>query len=301
MKQQPLEEKRTHSTVFVPYSYYHCTLSEHFKYVPLHWHREFEISYISEGTGCFRCENNLITGCKGDIIIIPPNTPHSVMRSGTRSVCYDTLVFNKNLLSDPSGSRAYIELLQPIIDGRLKFSTRISKNNCRYMELKTAIENIISCAKKNSAKYDLLMKCELLRLVWLLLESEETHYSVSETARCPEGIRKAIDFILDNYPDNITIEQLADVAHLSKSCFMDKFKRETGQSAVTYINGIRIKNACEILISTNKSASLAAFESGFRNISNFNRQFLKYVGCSPSKYRKILISAHHEETNTPSD
>jgi len=288
MKTISEKEKRQHSTLLVPYSYYQCAIPEHFKYVPLHWHNEFEINYISDGTGSFRCGDTVFTAGKGDIILIPPDMPHSITQEGDHAFYYNTLVFSKSLLQDSSGSRAAIELIKPFTDGRLKPPVRITRNCCRYEEIKTVTKSILSCSEKDCAKYDLLMKSELLRLLWLLADSGKLKSSVSETAGYSQEIARAVDFILENFSENITIEQLAISAHLSKSCFMGRFKREVGQSAVAYINSIRIKKACEILISTSKSASAAAFESGFRNISNFNRQFLRHVGCSPTEYRKTV-------------
>lgn len=288
------EEKKRHSTLLVPYSYYNCKIPEYFEYVPLHWHNEFEINYILEGRGNFRCGDNLFLADKGDMIIIPPDTPHSIMQRENEIFHYDTLVFSKSLLSDPSGSRISVELLCPLTEGRLKFPIRITEDNCRYGEMKTSLKNIMLCAKEDNARYDLLMKSELLKLIWLLLETGEIRGSVSESAKYSKEIQNAVNFISHHFSENITIEQLALLTHLSKSCFMGKFKREVGQSAVTYLNCIRIKNACEILISTDKSTAAAAFECGFRNISNFNRQFLRYVGCSPTEYKKTVRIHLHD-------
>ncbi len=288
MKRPSEKEKIQHSTFLVPYSYYRCEIPESFRSVPLHWHNEFEINYIANGTGCFRCDDTLFCVNGGDIIMIPPNMRHSVVQAENHTLYYHTLVFSKNLLSEPSRDRAYIELVQPIVDGKLKFSVHISGNGHQYLEMQKTAETIMFCAGKNCAKYDLLMKSELLRLVWLLFECGEIQDSISETAKYSEEIQNTVHFILKHFPDNITIGQLASFAHLSKSNFMRKFKQEVGQSAMAYLNCIRIKNACDILISTEQRTSDAAFQSGFRNLSNFNRQFLRYVGCSPSEYRKTV-------------
>lgn len=82
---------------------------------------------------------------------------------------------------------------------------------------------------------------------------------------------------------------LAQLIPLSKSYFMYCFKRITGTSIVSYITQIRIKNACEMLLSTDKQVVRIAMECGFDNLSNFNRQFKKNVGCSPLKYRKSFL------------
>ena len=59
-----------------------------------------------------------------------------------------------------------------------------------------------------------------------------------------------------------------------------------GMSAITYINQVRLKKACQLLTDTNESILDIATLCGFNNISNFNVQFKKHVGIPPYVYRK---------------
>ena len=88
--------------------------------------------------------------------------------------------------------------------------------------------------------------------------------------------------IQEHFADPITIEELARLSHLSKSYFMSCFKQTFGLGAVEYLTQFRIKAACEALRSTTQSVSEIAYDNGFRNLSNFNRQFRSKVGCTPS-------------------
>ena len=99
-------------------------------------------------------------------------------------------------------------------------------------------------------------------------------------------IRPAIEYINDNFSEAVTVEKLAEITHISKSYFMRLFKETAGVGAIEYLSQLRIKKVCEILLKTDKTAAEAAFECGFRNISNFNRQFRKFAGCTPKEYRK---------------
>ena len=70
---------------------------------------------------------------------------------------------------------------------------------------------------------------------------------------------------------------------------MNRFKEYVGLSAIEYITHFRIEKACKELAGTNKSVMEIAFECGFSNLSNFNRQFRRIAGCSPTKYRKRQV------------
>ena len=84
--------------------------------------------------------------------------------------------------------------------------------------------------------------------------------------------------------ENITIADLAGQVNLSQSYFMQKFREMAGMGAAEYLNRLRIQKACEEILS-GSSISGAAFDCGFRNLSNFNRQFRMMVGCTPREYR----------------
>ena len=95
---------------------------------------------------------------------------------------------------------------------------------------------------------------------------------------------------MKNFHENISIEQLADLVHLSKSYFMSCFKKAVGIGAIEHLTHLRINAACDALADTGKMISDIAFSCGYSNLSNFNRQFKQIMGCSPKEYRKRKTS-----------
>ncbi|MDE6762226.1 MAG: AraC family transcriptional regulator [Oscillospiraceae bacterium] len=281
------EEKRQHSSQLVPFSYYKCLIPDYFASVPLHWHGEFEINFIISGRAEFICGDDKFVSSEGDILIIPPNMLHAIYPHGSFKQRYDTVVFSPEMLGVSENDRCAAECLKPLVGGRAEMNIRITREHIYYCELKTMVQNIFSCAKGNSPQLDMLMKSELLRLFWLLYESGDIFRTAENTVSRSEIIRPAVDYMNENFSENITVEQLAKITHLSKSYFMRRFRETAGVGAIEYLSQLRIKKACGILAKTDKTASEAAFECGFRNLSNFNRQFRKFVGCTPKEYRKI--------------
>lgn len=282
-----LEEKKRHSSQIRPFSYYKCLVPDYFANVPLHWHAEFEINYIISGCAEFICKDSRFVSREGDIIILPPNMLHAIYPCEGFKQRYDTVVFSLDMLGASENDRCASECLKPFFSGDFEVNPHITKEHIYYEELKTIVENIFSCAKGNTPRLDMLIKSELLRLIWLLEESGDISKATKRTSPRSDIIRPAIEYMNERFYENITVEQLSEIVHMSKSYFMLRFKESAGVSAIEYLSQLRIKKACEILSETDKTAAETAFECGFRNLSNFNRQFLKIVGCTPKDYRKI--------------
>lgn len=280
------EEKRQHSSQLVPFSYYKCLIPDYFSSVPLHWHGEFEINFIISGCAEFICGDKKFISSEGDIIIIPSNLLHAIYPHGDFKQRYDTLVFSPEMLGASENDRCAAECIKPLFGG-LEMNIQITREHIYYSELKTTVQNIFSCAKGDTARLDMLMKSELLRLFWLLYESGDICRTAENAISRSEAIRPAIEYMNGNFSENITVEQLAKITHLSKSYFMQQFKEAAGVGAIEYLSQLRIKRACEILSSTDKTSAETAFECGFKNLSNFNRRFKSIVGCTPKEYRKI--------------
>lgn len=280
------EEKKKHSSRLVPFSYYKCLIPDYFAGVPLHWHSEFEVHLIISGRSQFICGDSRFISEEGDIIIIPPNMLHAIYPLEEEQQRYDTIVFSPKMLGI-SEDRCTSECIRPLINGRSRINSRITRNHIYYSELEISVRNIFACARGNSPELDMLIKSELLRLFWLLRDSGDISPPGEGKESRSELLRPAIEYMNENFSEDITVEMLADRVHLSKSYFMKRFREAAGVGAIEYLTQLRIKRACDILSGTDMTSAETAFECGFRNLSNFNRQFKKSVGCTPLEYRKI--------------
>ena len=89
----------------------------------------------------------------------------------------------------------------------------------------------------------------------------------------------------DRVTGRITLAEAAAAAHLSIPAFSRFFRRKTGRTLVAYLNELRTGLACRELIETDRSISDIAFDSGFNNLSNFNRRFRALKGLNPRDFR----------------
>lgn len=289
------EEKRRHSTALIPYSYYECRLPEEFMNVPMHWHNEFELNYILRGRGEFICDNRRFEAGEGDILILPPNMLHAAYPYRDSELIYHALVFNPIMLGANSNDRCSSECIRPVINGTRKLDVYIPREAGDYPGIKEAVSRIFSCAHSNQARMDLLLKSELLRLFWLLEGDEDRIYRQDNGISYSGIVRPALEYMAENFREDITISQLAELVHLSKSHFMNCFKKAVGIGAIEHLTQLRINAACEVLTATEKKIAEIAFDCGYNNLSNFNRHFLNMVGCTPNEYRRHNTSVNQPE------
>lgn len=99
-------------------------------------------------------------------------------------------------------------------------------------------------------------------------------------------LERVFSFIHENFSDpEITLEEAADVAALSKFYFTRYFKRQTGQTFHSYLNRVRIDKAKEYLVETDKTITDISLLCGFSSFNTFNRLFKLYNDITPSGYR----------------
>ena len=95
-----------------------------------------------------------------------------------------------------------------------------------------------------------------------------------------------MDFIISNYARQIRLDELADMANLNKPSFCRYFKSVTHKTYTQFLNEMRIAKACDLLLNTDMPVTTICYETGYNNISHFNRQFKNITGMTAREYRK---------------
>ncbi|WP_223552295.1 AraC family transcriptional regulator [Aestuariivivens sp. NBU2969] len=260
---------------------------QHFT-IPLHQHEELEIVYVLKSFGKKYIGDSIKPFKKGDLVLIGSRLPHTWKND---EIFYN----NKNyttqviVIQFPTNIIDYFSNYHPElfhISKMLNSSTRgISFGN------KVADKNhslLISLC--NSSGFDKIMK--FTQLLHNLSVSEDFEFLASLTFKNLENnsfkrITQTLDFISHNFKKQIYLDDLASNFNMSKSAFCNYFKRKTGNTVISYINELRISFACKLLIESDKNIIEIAYDSGFNNISNFNRAFRVIIGKTPREYRTL--------------
>ena len=103
-----------------------------------------------------------------------------------------------------------------------------------------------------------------------------------------DRLNKVIDYILQNFDQDITLPEVASAANMGLTTFCNFFKDNYRVTFVEYLNSVRIGHACKLLTEKDQNIVEIAYECGYNSLANFNRQFKKYKQMTPTEYRRVM-------------
>jgi two-component system response regulator YesN len=151
-------------------------------------------------------------------------------------------------------------------------------------------------------QHDLLCRTETLeQMISILINQLEEAGTPFSPKRTDKGydeqlITKALEYIAAHYTENLTLQSVADIVHLSKSYFSLYFKKQTGRNFVDYLIDLRIREAKRLLVANERRVYDVAEASGFKDVKYFSKVFKKVTGLTPMEYRE-----KHQATKTSND
>jgi len=270
-------------------------LPYHYPY--LHRHKETQITWIQQGEGTLIAGNNMHYFAAGDIFLLGANLPHLFKSNpeyflpSTKGVKALTFFFNTEgilaTLFELPELKQFKQFLQQHQQGFKVPAANIDK-----------IIQVMTALKKASGPDQLIQFFQLLKC---LSGISEPLLPLSSYGNLPgitenEGIRigNIYNFIMQHYSEAIALEDVAKAAFMTPESFCRYFKKHTGHTFITFLNEVRINEACKMLTSHQfDSISKIAYKCGFKSITNFNRVFKFVIGNSPRDYMekyKILSS-----------
>ncbi|MEL7588540.1 MAG: AraC family transcriptional regulator, partial [Prolixibacteraceae bacterium] len=217
------------------------------------------------------------------------NTPHA-WTGKEEDVHVVTIQFHTDFLSEKALSRKLTLPIKELLDRSrmgILFSEETTVNMIERIFRLTEIRGFDSLLEFLSILYDLSISRNQLSL------SSPSYVGQFDTSRS-QRIKMVNQYLHDNLMNPIKIEEVAKTVSMTPSAFSHFFKKRTQRSFSDYLTDLRIGYAARMLIETEKNISEICFESGFNNISNFNRSFKAKKGCTPSEFRsqQKLITKH---------
>jgi len=250
-----------------------------------HSHEEYELHLMVETRGKAFVGDYIGEFKAGDLFMTGPNLPHNWITDQVWSEpveIRDMLIqFShesvKKLAEGFPEFSHVLQLLQLAQTGIFfeGFNSTFARGHMESIRDNTGAERILAFVRF---------------LVRLNEHAEKRTLSVAKLIQ-PEGgskqarIALVVDHVTKNFYETFSVAQAAQMANMTEITFSRNFQTVTGHSFVEFLNRIRIGQACGMLYASDNQITSIAQEAGFKNLANFNRQFLKVRGMTPSEYR----------------
>lgn len=238
-----------------------------------HTHNCSELFYVIDGQGQFLIENRTYPVSVNDLVIVNPNVLHTEVSLNASPLRYIVLGVEG------------LELTASSEEGNSNFCI-INFKNIRETILHYLQHMLTEIETKNTG-YEIV--CQDLMEILIVLLGRQTNFSTlltpisKKTSRLCGSTKRYID---THYQENITLDQLAEVCHVSKYHLAHAFTEEYGISPINYLISKRISEAEHLLKTTDFSLSLISNTTGFSSSSYFAQIFKKQKGMSPTEFRK---------------
>jgi AraC-like DNA-binding protein len=260
-----------------------------FRTVRWHFHPECELHHVVATTG--RCFVGDFIGdfAPGHLVLTGPNLPHNWVSDLAPGASVPlrgrVLQFSEQFIHDAAGLLPELSCFSPVME--------LSRRGVLFTPETAAvvgpmIEELIGATD--------MRRIELFVSIIGTLSRSEGSRVLAGAAYHPDpsgfmatGINESLDYIRNHLTESFGETELAAIAQLSPGAFSRSFRRHTGMAFSQYVNRLRINLATQLLMSDDKlSVTDICFASGFKNISNFNRQFLRQKNIPPSRFRTLL-------------
>jgi AraC-like DNA-binding protein len=251
-----------------------------------HAHEEYELHLVVETRGKAFVGDFIGDFKAGDLFMTGPNLPHNWITDRVWSEpveIRDMLIqfSHDSVVKLAEGFPEFAQVLQMLrlaqsgiyFEG---FNSTFARGHMESIRDNTGAERILAFVR------------------FLVRLNEHAEKKTLSTAKLiqPEGgskharIAEVVDHITRNFSEVISVAQAANMANMTEITFSRNFQAVTGHSFVEFLNRIRIGQACGRLYASDDQITVIAQESGFKNLANFNRHFLKLRGMTPSEYRE---------------
>ncbi len=280
MKYIDYREHKQHGTFNFPIAHYRETPNTPKYLMTYHWHTNHEIVYIREGSFCLTLDDNTQTYNAGDVVYISDGMLHG----GTPTNCvYDCIVFDLQMLL--KNNNACSKTVQDIISHKIRINTFLSEGCPLITKI---VRGLCDTMAEKVEGYEFKVQGYLYMLFGEILGSELYTKSAldSITTERLNSIKEVLQYISENYSNNINLDSLAHIAGMNPKYFCRYFRSMTERTPIDYLNYYRIECACEMLSTKDVSIREVAISCGFNDESYFIKTFHKYKDITPKQYIK---------------
>ena len=254
---------------------------------PMHWHDHLEIALVTDGHGRFMFGRRAMTAKAGDIFFIDNSQPHVALADAGSALRLLLVLFRPELIAGPGGRELDVGYLAPFRVDERTGSPRIRGTSALAREVGPVLRQLQHiCARHDPAQRHLADAT--LRLALALVNRHPVAVAAASrpAADRREQIRPVLAYVDRHCRESVTLDDVAEVVHVSPSRVRHVFKDVTGVSFKEYVTQVRVAEAKRLLLSTDLSVAEIARAVSYTNLHQFYKVFYRSCSMSPGEYRR---------------
>ena len=265
------------------------TFDKHGFSAPYHFHPEYELTCILQGTGKRYVGSHMDNFTTGDLVLLGPNLPHcwkleQADQPDARAV---VVQFDGSFLGSEFFDKDELQAIKKLFK---KSGSGIYFNS----DMRPAmIHNLTELSKEDNNFKMLIGLLEILQALatstgYTLLDQNRiiAEYSIAEQQR----INPVLAYLVENFRQQVSLDAAAGIANMTPNAFCKYFKKITRKTFMETIIEYRLNYAIQQLVQTDKPIAVISFESGFGDVSHFYKTFKLKMRLSPLNYRKKFMT-----------
>jgi len=269
---------------------FRSSVKDDFELYSEHHHTAFEITMILSGSGIYATKYNEYSFSEGDIFFFSTDEIHWIKKLDGKADFLNIHFEPRYIWSDNFGI-SNAELIKIFLGKKDASVTKLENTSEKSELLRELIFKTEKEYTEELAEYKTMVKIHLVNILLemvRLYEGSLSNHDIYATSQTLLLIEKAINYIDSHLDSDITLDELSDIAHMSKTYFSGQFRKLNGISPWEYITIKRIERAIYYIENTNLTKIEIAVKCGYNNTSNFYHAFRKVTGKKPSDYKKAF-------------
>ncbi len=253
-----------------------------------HSHDFCELVIVTQGSAMHMLEGTAFPVTAGDVFLLQGHQKHYFYER--RSLDLINIMYDPNKIELPENELRCMPgycamfMLEPNYRRQHRFASRLHLKRVPLAQVERLCDEMERECENDEPGKEVALRAKLMELIVYLSRA----YNGTDTTEAHALLRvgSVIGALENDFSKDWKLDELLDIAHMSRSNLMRVFRKATGQTPIEYLVRLRIQKAMDMLRNTDLSITEIALEAGFNDSNYFTRQFRRILGESPRAFRQ---------------
>lgn len=248
-------------------------------------HKEAMFGVVRAGSASLDCQDNSTPLHTDEIFFVAPSVKHRVTDSDNAIIDVVSLNFD----NPAAVTQDYLpqSIIRALLNGNCTAYAKISEHDDGYQNMLSCLKAVNRAESDRQSFFQLQVYAKMYELFYELFANKHVKIvDVESKSKKYRALTRVTRYIDDHYSEGVSLEEVAEATGISRYYVSHLFKELMGTTFVGYVNDLRLSRAAILLVTTDRPIIEIASQSGFNNLSNFNRAFKMHFDKTPSAYRK---------------